>query len=142
MEIPLHEFVLRVRAWSDRKRIKAKYAQDAWDDREQIRAKYAQEADRHDDPVHLGNGQLVEIPVLSPKAYLILQALLQLGAISSDKRQTTTETTKKAEGKSGDPSTYKKTVAALRDEGYLAIREGRGGGCWLTTSGKTIAEKL
>ena len=87
MEMPLHEFVLRVRAWSDRKRIKAKYAQDARDDREQIRAKYAQEADRHDDPVYLGNSKVQvgkKVITLTDTEGEVLQALVKLRSANID----------------------------------------------------------
>jgi hypothetical protein len=84
----------------------------------------------------------LEIPALGDRQYLILQALLMLDATSADQRVSTAEVATKAEGSSANPANFKEPIAGLKTKQLIDSREGRGGGVWLTSSGKRIAEKL
>jgi DNA-binding IscR family transcriptional regulator len=83
-----------------------------------------------------------QVPVLSGRQYEILQALLELDATSPDKRRSTEEVAKHAEGIKADPEGYKQPMAELAALGLVATKKGRGGGCWLTPTGRAVAEQL
>jgi hypothetical protein len=93
-------------------------------------------------PDVVGGGAAAPVPVLSERKYLILRTLLELDATSPDNRRATKVVAVKAEGVEADPEGYKKPVAELADLGYVATRGGRGGGCWLTATGKAVAEQM
>jgi hypothetical protein len=42
----------------------------------------------------------------------------------------------------GDPNQFKEVIADLKRLKYIDTKEGRGGGCWLSDSGRRRAEKL
>ena len=86
--------------------------------------------------------QVDEPPALSERQYLILQSLLEMNATSASNRCTTDKIAKRAEGAKANPVQFKVPIANLKRRKLVHTKEGRGGGCWLTTSGKTIAEKL
>lgn len=84
----------------------------------------------------------VGTPTLSARQYLILQSLLEMGAVAANKRENTEAIATKAEGSLADVNGFKEPIAELKQQGFIETKEGRGGGCWLTTSGKNTAEKL
>jgi len=91
-----------------------------------------------------GNGRTKEIPepLLGERAQLVLTVLWNEMAFDSDHRIRTSDIAAKAAGASTDPNQYKEVVANLGRLGYLVAKEGRGGGCWLTTNGQRRASKL
>lgn len=82
---------------------------------------------------------LAEEP-LSDRAQEVLVAMLDLGAIDSDRRQSTEMIAKKASD--GDANALKAVMSDLKTRGLIVTKTGRGGGCWLTTSGHARAVKL
>lgn len=84
----------------------------------------------------------IEMPVLSERKYLILSALLEMGAISANTRETTARIVAKAEGDQADPVQFKPDIAYLKNVGYVSTKDGRGGGCWLTSDGYKLASLL
>jgi len=48
----------------------------------------------------------------------------------------------KAEGKAADPVQFKKDIARLKDAGFIETKSGPGGGCWLTTKGRSLADRM
>jgi hypothetical protein len=81
-------------------------------------------------------------PVLNARQRRALVALLKLGAVDSDRLQTTEAVTARLAVPDADANQYKKVIAALNKIGYVSTKEGRGGGCWLTDDGRERAEKL
>jgi hypothetical protein len=79
---------------------------------------------------------------LSERAQLVLVAMLQLGAVDSDKRQPTAEIAARAMGHEADANSLKPVISELATRHLIQTREGRGGGCWLTETGRRRAEKL
>ena len=41
-----------------------------------------------------------------------------------------------------EPVHYKEPIASLKKDGFIRTKSGRGGGCWLTTEGRDLANKL
>jgi len=78
--------------------------------------------------------------VLSERAQLVLQVLFKNGVFTSDERMTTEAIV--AEGHGKDANAFKEVVSALREMGYVNTKPGRGGGVWLTETGKDRAAKL
>lgn len=84
----------------------------------------------------------VEDEPLSDRAKLVLEAMIELGALDSDRRQPTEEIAIKALGDSADPNALKSVMADLNTRKLIEAKKGRGGGCWLTEIGRQRAEKL
>lgn len=82
-----------------------------------------------------------DIP-LSDRAQEILQAMLKLKAFDSDRRKTNAEVTLHAFGSLAEPNDQKEVFSDLKDAGLLEVKRGRGGGYWLTPTGKSRAERL
>jgi DNA-binding IscR family transcriptional regulator len=80
-------------------------------------------------------------PVLSDRQYNILQAMLELKAVTADGRRSTAEIASIAEGRV-DPARLKGPIADLEKRGLIGTKTGAGGGCWLTAKGFQIAQKL
>lgn len=79
---------------------------------------------------------------LSDSEQCILIAMLALGALDSDSRRTTSEITVRAFGHGADANAQKSVMAELKGKQLIDSKTGRGGGCWLTDSGRRRAEKL
>lgn len=79
---------------------------------------------------------------LSERAQLVLIAMLELKAISSDARQSTEEIATAALGGGADANALKGVVSELNTRGHIESKTGRGGGCWLTEKGRLRGEKL
>ena len=79
---------------------------------------------------------------LSGRAMCVLEAMLMLGAINPDHRQTTEDIAEKALGKCADANALKGVMAELKTRKLIESKTGRGGGYWLTESGRVRAEKL
>ncbi|MHB1038414.1 MAG: Rrf2 family transcriptional regulator [Pirellulales bacterium] len=79
-------------------------------------------------------------PPLDARAQEVLTAMLDTQAFDADARQTTDEITKKASGT--DPAQFKHVLADLKKRGYVESHRGRSGGYWLTSSGRTRADKI
>jgi hypothetical protein len=92
-------------------------------------------------PAVVGAKPAEAVPVLSQRQYYILQAMLRLGATSPDTLRTTIEIAKKADP-DADPDAFKEPIADLKKRNFIATKEGRGGGCWLTPEGLTLARHL
>ena len=72
----------------------------------------------------------------------ILQAMLELRAVSEASRRTQDDIAERAEGVTTPNATFKAKVAELRRRQFVATKEGRGGGCWLTELGRTVADEV
>jgi hypothetical protein len=83
-----------------------------------------------------------QVPALSERQYRILQALLELDATSPAKRRPTKDVAEKAEGIEADPEGFKQPITDLAASGFVGTKGGRGGGCWLTATGRAVAEQL
>jgi hypothetical protein len=83
----------------------------------------------------------IDVP-LAERDQLVLTVLRDNSVLDSDHRMTTAEIAGKAAGKMTDPNPYKEVVSKLVELGYVATKEGRGGGCWLTPSGQKRVAKL
>jgi hypothetical protein len=79
---------------------------------------------------------------LSERAKLVLEAMLVLDALDSDRLRSTEEIAIKALGDGADPNALKSVMADLNTRKLIETKKGRGGGCWLTESGRLRAEKL
>jgi len=71
----------------------------------------------------------------------ILKAMLKMDATHEDKRITTVDIIGKALG-GNEVDRYKPIMADLSKRHLIKTKEGRGGGCWLTSLGKSVAKKL
>lgn len=80
--------------------------------------------------------------VLSSNKRDILKALLLKGAFDSDHRQNATEIAVAVAGKSADVNAFKEPLSELVQDRLVESKKGRGGGYWLTLTGKVRAEKL
>lgn len=78
---------------------------------------------------------------LSERAQHVLQAMLVLDAVDSDRRRATEEIAAKALGNL-DANALKSVMAELKTRELIDSKTGRGGGCWLTDSGLQRAQKL
>lgn len=83
----------------------------------------------------------VEEP-LSERAQDVLVAMLELGAMDSDRRQSTARITERAFGRDADANSLKPLMKDLARNRFIDTMEGRGGGCWLTERGLRRAQKL
>jgi hypothetical protein len=81
-------------------------------------------------------------PKLSDDQRCLLVAALSLAAMDSDSRKTTEELVKEAMGGFADPANAKKALSRLVKAGLLESQQGRGGGYWLTKTGRIRAERL
>jgi DNA-binding IscR family transcriptional regulator len=79
---------------------------------------------------------------LNERQYDILEAMLILKATDPARKKTTEEIAIAAEGSESNPEAFKHPIANLKRRGLVATRGGRGGGCWLTPSGRSLAEQL
>lgn len=79
---------------------------------------------------------------LSERAQCVLSAMLELGAVDSDHRHSTEAIAEKALGRGADANALKSVMAELKTRNLIDSKTGRGGGCWLTESGRQRAEKL
>lgn len=79
---------------------------------------------------------------LSERAQCVLSAMLELGAVDSDHRYSTEAIAEKALGRGADANALKSVMAELKTRSLIESKTGRGGGCWLTESGRQRAEKL
>jgi hypothetical protein len=82
------------------------------------------------------------VPALTPKQYEILEAMLDLKATDPARRKTAAEIAKAAEGPQASAETFKRSIADLAHRGLVETKDGRGGGCWLTASGRALADDL
>lgn len=80
-------------------------------------------------------------PDLTDRHNLVLQALLELGAVNLSSRRTTQQVACKAGGRTADAEEFKLPVAELVRLGFVKSKRGRKGGCWLTELGKRQAQK-
>lgn len=80
--------------------------------------------------------------VLSERQYEILQAMSILKATDPARRKTTEEIAEAAEGRECNPEVFKRPIADLKRRGLVATKDGRGGGCWLTNTGRSLLEQL
>jgi len=76
-------------------------------------------------------------PAIPQSQQEMLIAMLELGAVDSDSRRTTSEIEKQAGATDG-----KRAIAELRKLAFLETKQGRGGGAWLTPLGQSRAERL
>jgi hypothetical protein len=83
----------------------------------------------------------VEDEPLGVRAQEMLVAMHKLKAFDSDSRQTT-EAIARAMGDLVDANSVKSVVSELATRRLVKTRRYRGGGCWLTESGRRRAEKL
>ncbi len=81
-----------------------------------------------------------DIP-LNDRQRWVLQTLLEQKAFDSDHRMTTENIVAKV-SKGADPVQYKAVVSSLVQLGYVQTKRGGGGGCWMTTEGRTRGESL
>jgi DNA-binding IscR family transcriptional regulator len=72
----------------------------------------------------------------------VLKVLLDEKAFDSDHRMTTEVIAAKAAGGEADANQFKGVVSELKSLQYVDTREGRSGGVWLTTAGRSRSEKL
>jgi hypothetical protein len=79
---------------------------------------------------------------LADRAQLVLVAMLELGAIDSDARQSTQDIAAKALGAGADANALKGVMADLKTRQLLQSKTGRNGGCWLLEKGLLRAKKL
>lgn len=79
---------------------------------------------------------------LSQRAQLVLVAMLELIAFDSDRRQSTDNIAVKALGLESDSNALKSVMAELKTQRLIDSKTGRGGGCWLTDTGRSRARKL
>ena len=96
-------------------------------------------------PASQENEQLESQPhdePLNDRARHVLEAMLVLDAVDSDRRQSTGDIVKKALGNNADANAMKSVMAELNSCGLVGSKTGRGGGCWLTSAGLLRAEKL
>jgi hypothetical protein len=78
---------------------------------------------------------------LSDKQYDILEAMLDLEATDPSRRKTTAQIAEAVEGPGANSEGYKRPIAALKHHGLIETKDGREGGCWLTSPGRDLAEK-
>ncbi len=83
-----------------------------------------------------------ETPVLSERQYEILEAMYNLKATDPARRKATEDIARAAEGAGVNPEVFKRPVADLVRRGFVATKGGRGGGCWLTATGRALAERI
>jgi hypothetical protein len=83
-----------------------------------------------------------EVPSLSEKQYLILEAMKELDAISADRRWTCERIAVRCDGTEAELSVFKPLLSDLKTHGLVDSKTGRGGGSWLTTKGNSVAETL
>jgi len=88
-------------------------------------------------PPAADSGHAPTAPTLSHRQSYLLQALFELGAFSAPLRVTTREVAKKTEG-SLDASVFRKPIGHLKRLRLVEVKEGRGGGCWLSEGGKAV----
>jgi Mn-dependent DtxR family transcriptional regulator len=81
-------------------------------------------------------------PALSDRQYDLLEALYRAKAFHADAKQTTLEVAQKAEGPGVNPEAFKEPIAGLKRLRLVDTKEGRGGGCWLTSSGRRLIKQI
>ena len=79
---------------------------------------------------------------LSDRAQLVLIAMLELNATSSDHRRSTEDIATAAIGSEADANALKGVMSELNTRGHIESKVGRGGGCWLTDKGLARANSL
>lgn len=79
---------------------------------------------------------------LSPRAQLVLIAMIELGAVDSDTRKSTEEIARRAVGNPAHANSLKTVMSELSTRRLIETMVGRGGGCWLTQKGHARATKL
>lgn len=72
----------------------------------------------------------------------ILQALLELKAFDRKSRKSTAEVCKRTLGPDADPALLKRPITALRKQGDVLTKGGKGGGVWLTSAGRDKAVEI
>ena len=82
-----------------------------------------------------------EKPRLAPRQECILIAMLEMDAVSEEKRKAIAAIREQAEGTPSEQSTFKDLVAELSRRGLVRTKRGRGGGCWLTPEGLATARE-
>jgi len=78
----------------------------------------------------------------SKRQDLILETMLALKATDPARRKTTEEIAKAAEGPEFDPVRFKRPIADLKRRGLIDTKDGRDGGCWLTSIGRDKATQI
>jgi hypothetical protein len=81
-------------------------------------------------------------PVLSERQSGILRALRNMNAASPESRQTTEALAQEAEGSWANPDGFKEPVSGLKRVGLIGTKNGRGGGCWLTSGGLALIDRI
>jgi hypothetical protein len=92
-------------------------------------------------PVAMPTPVLAE-ETLDEREKVILMAMLELHAFDSDSRKTTQEIAGRAFGANVAYETLKSVIRTLKERQLIMTVPIKGGGCYLTTSGKRRAEKL
>jgi hypothetical protein len=80
-------------------------------------------------------------PPLSQRQYEILEAMLNLRATDPARRKTTEVIAAAAEA-GANPEAFKIPIKDLKKRGFIGTKPSRGGGCWLTATGRELAERL
>ena len=70
----------------------------------------------------------------------VLTAMLEMQAVSPDRRKTADEIASAATG--GDGNSLKAVMAHLTKQGFVASQTGRGGGSWLSEKGQKRAQSI
>jgi hypothetical protein len=79
---------------------------------------------------------------LSERQSNLLEALYLMKAFHPDVRQTILAIAQKAEGREVNPEAFKEPMVALKRLGLVETRQGRGGGCWLSPSGRQYIQQI
>jgi hypothetical protein len=94
------------------------------------------------------SGRASPVPASEPDAglnrrhYDILEALYRPKAFTCDSSRTTAEIGCQAEGEHVNPESFKTPVKQLRYRGLVETKPGRGGGVWLTGTGRELIRSV
>lgn len=72
----------------------------------------------------------------------VLQALLELDAVSQAQRRNTAEIASRVNGPTASPDNFKQPIADLSRRKLIDTKTGSGGGCWLTDLGRALAVEI
>jgi DNA-binding IscR family transcriptional regulator len=65
-----------------------------------------------------------------------------LKATDPARRKRTNDIAKAAEGEEVSPESFKRPMSDLKRRGLVDTKDGRDGGCWLTSAGRKLAEQI
>ncbi len=82
----------------------------------------------------------LRLPREGSRPYYLIQVLFEQEAFDSTSRMTAERIADLAD-KGSDANWYKYSSAILRRDGWIATKQGRGGGCWLTLKGRQYASE-